>query len=134
MLGVPAVFVEEGLGGVVEDPFGAGMCLILVGLFFAYKLYKKTLLTIGDYYRLRYGRAVEFLCSIIIILSYLGWVAAQVSALGLVFHLLTGGALSLPPGMALGTLIVLIYTLFGGMLAVAFTDLVQMIVTVSACW
>ena len=128
VLGVSAVFVEEGLGGVVEDPFGAGMCLILVGLFFAYKLYKKNLITIGDYYRLRYGRAVELLCSIIIIFSYLGWVAAQVSALGLVFHLLTGGALSIVAGMVLGTVIVLIYTLFGGMWSVAITDLVQMIV------
>ena len=128
VLGVSAVFVQEGLGGVVEDPFGAGFCLILVGLFFAYKLYQKNLITIGDYYRLRYGRAVELLCSIIIIFSYLGWVAAQVSALGLVFHLLTGGALSIVAGMVLGTVIVLIYTLFGGMWSVAITDLVQMIV------
>ena len=128
VLGVSAVFVEEGLGGVVEDPFGAGFCLILVGLFFAYKLYKKNLITIGDYYRLRYGRTVELLCSIIIIFSYLGWVAAQVAALGLVFNLLTGGAMSVTAGMVLGTLIVLIYTLFGGMWSVALTDLVQMVV------
>lgn len=89
VLGVSAQFVQEGLGGVVEDPFGAGMCLVLVGLFFAYKLYKKNLITIGDYYRLRFGRTVEILCSIIIIFSYLGWVAAQVAALGLVFLMYT---------------------------------------------
>jgi hypothetical protein len=35
VLGVPAKFIEGGLHAVVEDPFGAGMCLILVGLFFA---------------------------------------------------------------------------------------------------
>lgn len=128
VLGVSAVFVQGGLGGVVEDPFGAGMCLILVGLFFAYKLYKKNLITIGDYYRLRYGKTIEILCSIIIIFSYLGWVAAQVTALGLVFNLLTGGAMSLVQGMILGTLIVLVYTLFGGMWSVAITDLVQMVV------
>lgn len=128
VLGVSAVFVEEGLGGVVEDPFGAGMCLILVGLFFAYKLYKKNLITIGDYYRLRYGKAIEVLCSIIIIFSYLGWVAAQVAALGLVFNMLTDGAISITAGMVLGTLIVMIYTLFGGMWSVAMTDLVQMTV------
>ncbi|MGE8397228.1 MAG: sodium:solute symporter family protein, partial [Comamonas sp.] len=67
-------------------------------------------------------------CSIIIIFSYLGWVAAQVTALGLVFNLLTGGALSLVQGMVLGTVIVLVYTLFGGMWSVAVTDLVQMVV------
>ncbi len=128
VLGVSAQFVQEGLGGVVEDPFGAGFCLIFVGLFFAYKLYKKNLITIGDYYRLRYGKAVEMLCSFIIIFSYLGWVAAQIAALGIVFNMLTGGALSITQGMILGTFIVLIYTLFGGMWSVALTDLIQMVV------
>ncbi len=130
VLGVSAQFVKEGLGGVVEDPFGAGMCLVLVGLFFAYKLYQKNLLTIGDYYRLRFGRTIELLCSAIIICSYLGWVAAQVTALGLVFNLLTQGAMSITTGMVVGTLIVLVYTLYGGMWSVALTDFVQMIVIV----
>lgn len=128
VLGVSAQFVQEGLGGVIEDPFGAGLCLVLVGLFFAYKLYKKNLITIGDYYRLRYGRTIEMLCSIIIIFSYLGWVAAQVAALGVVFNMLTQGAISMTAGMVLGTFIVLIYTLYGGMWSVAITDLVQMTV------
>ncbi len=128
VLGVSAQFVKSGLSGVVEDPFGAGMCLVLVGLFFAYKLYQKNLLTIGDYYRLRFGRTVELLCSAIIIFSYLGWVGAQITALGLVFNLLTQGAMSITAGMVVGTLIVLVYTLYGGMWSVALTDFVQMIV------
>jgi len=128
VLGVSARFIDEGLGGVVEDPFGASMCLILVGLFFAYKLYQKNLITLGDYYRLRFGRTIEVLCSAIIMFSYLGWVAAQITALGLVFNLLTQGAISVTVGMVLGTAIVLIYTLYGGMWSVAMTDFVQMIV------
>ncbi|MCV2365090.1 sodium:solute symporter family protein [Paucibacter sp. DJ1R-11] len=130
VLGIPAKFVEGGLNGVVEDPFGAGSCLILVGVFFASKLYKMTLLTISDYYRERYGRVVEVVCSFIIILSYLGWVAAQVTALGLVFNLLSGGAISVAMGMALGTASILAYTLFGGMWSVAVTDFIQMIILV----
>ena len=55
VMGIPAKFVQGGLNAVVEDPFGAGTCLILVGLFFATKLYKQNLLTIGDFYRQRYG-------------------------------------------------------------------------------
>lgn len=130
VLGIPAKFVEGGLGSVVEDPFGAGTCLILVGLFFAAKLYKMTLLTISDYYRERYGRGIEVVCSLIIILSYLGWVSAQVTALGLVFNLLSGGAISVPMGMILGTASILAYTLFGGMWSVAVTDFIQMIILV----
>ena len=130
VLGIPAKFVQGGLGAVVEDPFGAGTCLILVGLFFAAKLYKMTLLTISDYYRERYGRGIEVVCSFIIILSYLGWVSAQVTALGLVFNLLSGGSISIPLGMILGTASILAYTLFGGMWSVAVTDFIQMIILV----
>jgi SSS family transporter len=130
VLGIPAKFVQGGLNSVVEDPFGAGTCLILVGLFFAAKLYKMTLLTISDYYRERYGRVVEVVCSLIIILSYLGWVSAQVTALGLVFNLLSGGTISVPVGMVVGTASILAYTLFGGMWSVAVTDFIQMIILV----
>ncbi len=133
VLGAPGQFLKEGegLGGVIEDPFGAGMCLVLVGLFFARKLYGMNIITIGDYYRRRYGRTMEVLCSTIIIISYLGWVGAQVTALGLVFNLLSHGAISMPWGMAIGTAVVLVYTLYGGMWSVAWTDFVQMIVIVS---
>lgn len=130
VLGIPAKFVNSGLNGVVEDPFGAGSCLILVGLFFAGKLYRMNLLTISDYYRERYGRSVEIICSIIIMVSYLGWVSAQVTALGLVFNLLSGGVISMPMGMTIGVVSVLAYTLFGGMWSVAITDFIQMIILV----
>ncbi|MFN4996481.1 MAG: sodium:solute symporter family protein [Burkholderiales bacterium] len=130
VLGIPAKFVNSGLNGVVEDPFGAGGWLILVGLFFAGKLYRMNLLTISDYYRERYGRSVEIFCSIIIMVSYLGWVSAQVTALGLVFNLLSGGVISMPWGMTIGVVSVLAYTLFGGMWSVAVTDFIQMIILV----
>jgi SSS family transporter len=130
VMGIPARFVQGGLNAIVEDPFGAGTCLILVGMFFAAKLYKQNLLTIGDFYRQRYGKGVEVFCSVAIILSYLGWVAAQITALGLVFSVLTNGAMSETAGMIVGTLAVLIYVVIGGFLAVAWTDFIQMIVLV----
>jgi SSS family transporter len=130
VLGIPAKFVNGGLHGVVEDPFGAGFCLIFVGLFFAGKLYRMTLLTISDYFRERYGRVVEVVCSLIIMVSYLGWVSAQVTALGLVFNLLSDGLVSLELGMVIGVVSILAYTLFGGMWSVAITDFIQMIILV----
>lgn len=126
VLGIPAKFLNEGFKGVVADPFGSSMCLILVGLFFARPLYRMNLLTIGDYYRARYNRTVELATSICIVISYLGWVSAQITALGLVFSVLTHGAIEPWQGMVIGTAIVLVYTLAGGMFAVAFTDLFQM--------
>jgi len=130
VLGVPAKFIEGGLQSTVEDPFGAAFCLIFVGMFFAAKLYRMKLLTIGDFYRQRYGRGVEIFSAVVIAISYLGWVAAQITALGLVFHLLSGGAISNAQGMAIGTAVVLTYTVFGGMWSVALTDFMQMLIIV----
>jgi len=131
VLGISATFVREGLAGLVSDPFGASLCLILVGLFFARPLYRMNLLTIGDFYRQRYNRPVEVVVSICIALSYLGWVSAQITALGLVFNVLTEGTVSRELGMVIGAGVVLLYTLFGGMWSVAVTTFVQMIVIVA---
>lgn len=131
VLGLPGRFIEGGIAGVIEEPFGSGMALILVGMFFARKLYNMNLLTIGDFYRRRFGQHVELACSIFIIISYLGWVGAQVAALGLVINLLTEGAISVAAGMTIGTLVVLIYTVYGGMWSVAVTDFFQMIIIIA---
>src|SRR3972149_12244662 len=128
VLGISAVFVKEGLGGVVADPFGASMCLIIAGMFFAPLLYRMNLLTIGDYYRARYNPTVELIMTLCIMISYLGWVAAQVTALGLVFNVVSDGAISNQAGMFIGVTIVLAYTMFGGMWSIALLDFVQMTV------
>ncbi len=126
VLGIPATFIDEGLGGVVADPFGAGLCLIFVGIFFAARLYGMRLLTIGDFYRRRYGRTVELFVSIAICISYLGWVSAQVVALGLVIDLVTQGTIGFEWGMVIGISAVMMYTIFGGMFSVAIMDFIQM--------
>jgi Na+/proline symporter len=65
-----------------------------------------------------------------IMISYLGWVAAQVTALGVVFNVLSNEYISIPVGMVIGVISILAYTLFGGMWSVAITDFIQMIVLV----
>ncbi len=130
VLGIPATFLEEDLGGLISDPFGAALCLVLFGLFFARKLYRMNLLTIADFYRERYDRRVEVVTGIAIALSYLGWVSAQITALGLVFNVLSDGLITQPQGILIGAAVVLIYTLFGGMWSVALTTFFQMIVIV----
>ncbi len=129
VFGIPATFVQDGLGGVVADPFGSSMCLVLAGIFFSTKLYKLNIITLGDFYRMRYNRTVEVITTICIVLSYLGWVAAQIKALGLIFNVVTDGHISQDAGMILGAAIVLTYTTFGGMFSVAFLDFVQMMVS-----
>ena len=130
VLGIPATFLEEDLAGLISDPFGASLCLILFGLFFARKLYRMNLLTIVDFYRNRYDRRVEFVTGIAITLSYLGWVSAQITALGLVFNVLSDGSITQVQGILIGASVVLVYTLFGDMWSVALTTSFQMLVIV----
>ena len=124
VLSVSAKFAHKGLGFVSGDPFGASMCLILVAFFFARTFYRMELLTIGDYYHMRYGKTVEVIASLGIASSYLGWTSAQLSALGLVINVLFPG-ISLNQAIIIGAVIVTVYTLFGGMWSVALTDVVQ---------
>ena len=130
VLGTSSTFITDGIGGIIADPFGASMCLILVGLLFAKPLYRMKLLTIGDFYRRKYGRTIEILIAFAIMISYLGWVAAQITALGIVFNVVSGDAVSVETGMYVGTGIVLMYTLFGGMWSVAITDFLQMMMII----
>jgi solute:Na+ symporter, SSS family len=128
VLSVSATFAKDGLGGIVADPFGSSFCLIFVALFFARAFYRMDLLTIGDFYRKRFGKSVEIVTALAITASYLGWTSAQMTALGLVFAVLSDGAISLNTGIFIGGLIVLGYTIWGGMWSVALTDLFQTVV------
>lgn len=130
VLGISATFLEEGFRGLISDPLGASLCLVLFGLIFARPLYRMNLLTLGDFFRARYNRGTELVLSLCIVVSYLGWVSAQMTALGLVFNVLSEGAISMTQGVLIGSGTVLIYTLFGGMWSVALTTFVQMIVIV----
>ena len=128
VLSVSATFAKDGLSGIPGDPFGASLCLVLAALLFAKLFYRMNLLTIGDFYKQRYGKGVEVLTSLAIVGSYLGWTSAQMTALGLVIHVLSGGALDLNTAIFIGAAVVVVYTIFGGMWSVAFTDLFQTVV------
>ena len=130
VLSVSATFAKDGLSGIPGDPFGASVCLVLAALLFARLFYRMNLLTIGDFYKQRYGKGVEVLTSVAIVLSYLGWTSAQMTALGLVIYTLSGGAIGLTAAILIGAGVVLVYTIFGGMWSVAFTDLFQTVVIV----
>jgi len=124
ILGSSANFVRDGFGGVIEEPFGAALCLILVGALFARGLYRMNLTTFGDFFRVRFGYAAEIVSSVVLVFSYVSWVAAQFLALGIVFHTVTG--VSLEFSIVSMSVLVTLYTTMGGMWAVSLTDTLQM--------
>jgi SSS family solute:Na+ symporter len=131
VLGVPAAFMKDGLRGVVADPFAAMLCLVLVGLVFARPMHRLRGLTLGDYFRERFDRPTEVALSLVIAFSYIGWIAGQLVALGLVLSVLSGGAIATQAGVLLGAAVVLAYVATGGMWSVALTDAFQAFVIIA---
>ncbi len=134
VLSVSATFARDGLQAIPGDPFGFSLCLVLVAVFFARAFYRLDLLTIGDFYHKRYGKSVEVFTSLVITVSYLGWAAAQLTALGLVLSVLGQGAgyawLTLDRCIVMGAVVVMFYTVMGGMWSVALTDMIQTVVII----
>lgn len=129
ILGASTKFAEGGFGNVIEDPFGAALCLIIAGLFFNRKLYNLSFLTIGDYFKSRYNTIIAVFLSVAIIISYFGWVAAQFLALGLVLSTVIP-AFSLQWAILFAAALVTMYTFFGGMYSVATLDTIQVSVII----
>jgi len=123
IFGASSVYLEEGLLGVIEDPFGGALCLILFGHFFLRPMYRMNVLTIGDVFKKLFGERLSFFASIFMIPAYFGYVAAQLIALSLVLGAVTD--LSLLEGAVISAFIVVFYTFLGGMWAISITDFMQ---------
>ena len=128
VFGASSQFLEGGLYQVIEDPFGAALCLLLFGMFFARKLYGMRLLTLGDFFKVRYGRSTELVASIFLAPPYIGYIAAQLVAMGLILNVVAG--LVLWQGIVVSALVVTIYTYIGGMWAITITDFFQTLIII----
>lgn len=122
-MGVAATVYSGGLRDVIADPFAASISLILAGIFIVGLLRRYNCLTVTDIIEKKYGKAAGVYASVWMIPVYVGWLGAQVIGLGTILHLLTG--IDMLYGTLTGALIVLIYTVSGGMWAVTLTDIVQ---------
>jgi len=122
-MGVAATVYSSGIGGVLADPFGASVSLILAGIFFVGLLRRLKCLTVTDIIERRYGKWAGIYASAWMVPVYIGWLGAQVLGMGTIFHVLTGMNITL--GTILAAVIVLVYTMAGGMWAVTLTDVIQ---------
>ena len=112
-----------GLSAAALEPIGPGICLLLVGLFYAAPLRRQGLLTLGDFFAGRFGRSAEIVSATIMVPSFFGWIAAQFSVLAALLGELFG--IPLAAGLLLVAAVAVGYTLIGGMWSVTLTDAVQ---------
>ncbi|MCH7396977.1 sodium:solute symporter family protein [Belliella sp. DSM 107340] len=133
IFGASSEYLDSGLQGVIEDPFGGALCLVLFGVFYLRPMYRMNVLTIGDVYKRIFGKKVEFFSSVFMIPAYFGYVAAQLVALALIFNSIAD--ISISNAIILSAGIVVFYTFLGGMWAISITDFIQTtLIVVGLVW
>ncbi len=127
-IGAAGAIYTDGLAGGSADPFGYALCILFMGLFFAVPVWKQKLTTLADLYRARYSVVVERTAVALMIPGSMFWAAAQIRAFGQVLSANSGWDVSWMITVAAG--IVILYTMIGGLLADAWTDLIQGVVLI----
>ncbi|MCS7013095.1 MAG: sodium:solute symporter family protein [Chloroherpetonaceae bacterium] len=127
-LGAAGAIYQEGFSGSISDPFGYALCLLFMGLFFAVPLWTRNFVTLADFFRVRYSPVVERLAAVLIIPSSLVWASSQMRAFGQVIA--SFSPLSPEQAITLSAVVVVIYTISGGLWADAVTDVIQGIMLV----
>lgn len=120
---------QAGWRGALMDPIGISLCLVITGLFVAGPMWRMNVLTIPDFFRLRYGKVAEILCALILVPSYFGWIAAQFVALATILSQMYGGPLSW--WIVAVAIIGSGYSLMGGMWSITITDALQLILIIA---
>lgn len=123
IMGNPSYFVMDGFSAFMTLCVAGGLCFAIVGLLYARKLYRLNLVTVGDFFKRRFSKQMDVTISILLVLSYPPWIAAQLVALSFLFESIFGMPVNF--GIVLAAVIVMFYTYIGGMWAVSYTDMVQ---------
>lgn len=114
---------EKGLAGAWVDPFGYAVALFAVGIALAGPLWARGLTTFADLFRERFSPGVEKLVVLMLLPGSIFWAAAQVRAFGQVIG--ANSTLSLSVGITMAAVLVGAYSVVGGLLADAVTDVIQ---------
>ena len=114
---------DNGLAGALVDPVGYAAAIIIVGVFFARALWSRGLTTFADLFRQRYSAGVERLVVVVLLPGSVIWAAAQVRAFGQVMDENSG--MGLKSAILLAAVLVAAYSVVGGLLADAVTDVIQ---------
>lgn len=117
-----------GLQAIALEPLGAGLCLVIAGLFFAGPLWRMNIYTVSDFYRIKFGKKAEYISVFANIPVYTGWIAVQLMALSQLLNSFFGWEVF--------TIVLIIaflsmfLTMIGGLWSVTITDSVQLLIII----
>src|SRR5690606_22911262 len=122
-VGAAGAIYTDGPSGGSAAPFGYGLCLAVAGIAVAAPLWRRRYTTFGDLFRDRYSPGVERLAVVLMVPTSVIWAAAQTRARGRIVR--ASSALEVGVAITAAAVVVVLYTVIGGLLADAITDLVQ---------
>lgn len=122
-IGAAGHIYEHGLAGASGEPFGYAICLALMGLIFAVPLWKRKIMTLADLFRERFSSTVEKFTVFIVLPSSVLWTAIQMRAFGEVLTSIS--SVDFFTMITIASFVLIAYTMLGGILADAVTDLIQ---------
>jgi Na+/proline symporter len=128
VVGAAGSIYADGLAGGSADPFGYGLCLLVLGLVVAAPLWRRGFTTFGDLFRERYSVGVERLAVLLMVPTSVLWAAAQIRAFGQVVS--ASADLDVSVAITAAATFVIVYTVAGGLLADVVTDFVQSIAVI----
>ena len=131
-LGNISLVFQFGFWAGAVIPIGLGVCLLLVGFFYAKPLNKMSMITLPDFYFRRYGNGAEGISSILMIISFLILVAGNLAACGFILEIVFG--IDYFWGITIAALAVVVYTIAGGLFASAYTNLFQVYLAIGSFW
>lgn len=125
MMGSAAAAYAGNTLEVLRDPVVSGVSLLIAGFFFVRTYRRSERMTHVEFYETRIGNFAGIISAFVNIVAGSIWLGAVLFAFGVVFETLTGQTAAY--GILAGTLVIVIYTMFGGLKAVAATDVLQMV-------
>ena len=126
IIGAAGSAFEGGLYNVIGDPFAAGLSLVLIGLFFVKTMRNLKIRSLGELYNFRFGKTTGYFASAVMIPTYIIWTSVQLLAIGKILNILLG--INFATAFLVATAVVVCFTYMGGIVAVIWTDLIQMII------
>ena len=128
IMGGAGAAYSDGMLGVIEDPWGGALALILIGMFFARTFHRLKIVTVADFMLQRFGQVASIAIMCVTLFANTVWVGSMLVGFGLIFYSLTG--IPMEVGIIAGAIVIVFYTAIGGMWAVALTDFIQMLIVI----
>jgi len=123
LIATSAEVAANGLAGARAEPFAYAIGILAIALFVARALRRGGYITLADFLRAHYGPGTEALAAATIALAATIWSAAQLYAFATIIT--AASPLSFEAALIGATLLVMTYTLFGGLAGDVVTDMVQ---------